>query len=153
MKLFLKACALAVLFGATVMSCDSYKDSTPDTFEEADKDLTGVWQLATVSRNGIDITEALGEATVSQFKLHMNSGGTYTLENRSPFPVRVDGTWEVDDPVHPMMITFKESGSIGSEEKVEIKYPNIKGARQLLVTHSPGCPINKYEYKFIRLNK
>lgn len=147
MKLFLKACALAALTGAMAVSCDSYKDNeTPDKFVEQDKNLAGVWQLKQVVRNGVDISNVMD---FSVFHIYLNDDGSYKLENRLPFPVEYDGTWEVDDPAHPFMITFTENGAIGSVE-VGIHFPNVQGQRQLSITHSPGCGSNSYDYLFVK---
>lgn len=149
MRLFLKACAAALLLGAAVTSCDSYKDNeTPDEFVEVDKQLDGVWQLTAVERNGVDITEAMD---FSQFRLHLNSDGSYELENRLPFPVRHNGVWSVDDPAHPFVLSFTENNSLGSVE-VGIQYPIFEGQRRLSITHSPGCGTNSYEYLFVKSN-
>lgn len=149
MKLFLKTCALVSVLAATMVSCDSYKDNeTPDTFIEADKQLSGVWQLSTVTRNSVDITKTMD---FSQFKLHLNENGTYNLENRLPFPVKHDGMWTVDDPTHPFILTFTEADAIGGVE-VGIQYPIVKGVRQLSITLNPGCGSNRYEYQFIKVN-
>ena len=147
LNLFQKACAFAALTGVMAVSCDSYKDNeTPGNFVEADKDLAGVWQLTQVKRNGVDISNSMD---FSAFRLHLNADGGYELENRLPFPVVDDGTWVVDDPAHPFMITFTENGALGAVE-VSIHFPNVYGERQLSITHSPGCAGNSYEYLFVK---
>ncbi len=150
MKYKFKMCALAVFAALMAVSCDSYKDSdTPGKFVEADKNLAGVWQLAEVTRNGVEITEQMN---CGQFKLHLNESGRYTLENRLPFPVAHDGFWEVDDAAHPFQITFAEDDVIGDPVAVNIFYPIVDGKRQLSITHSPGCDANKYIYVFVESN-
>ena len=149
MKLFLKACALTLLAGGMSVSCDSYRDDTPDSaFVEQDKNLDGVWQLSVVKRNGIDITSSMD---FSRFRLHLNAEGTYTLQNRLPFPVAHDGRWSVDDPAHPFMLSFTEYDD-DLTENVGIQYPIVEGKRQLSITHYPGCHTNKYEYVFVKVN-
>lgn len=149
MKLFLKAGVMAAVIGFAAASCDSYKDNeTPDKFVEADKNLSGAWQLVKVMRNNVDITNTMD---FSNFRLHLNEDGHYRLENRLPFPVRHDGIWSVDDPAVPFMLSFTEDGAIGSME-VGIQYPIVQGVRQLSITHSPGCGSNKYEYLFEKAN-
>ncbi|MBJ2196224.1 MAG: DUF5004 domain-containing protein [Muribaculaceae bacterium] len=149
MKLFLKAGVMAALMGFAATSCDSYKDNeTPDKFVEADKDLSGVWSLTKVMRNNVDITSTMD---FSKFRLRLNPDGSYSLENRLPFPVRHSGLWSVDDPAHPFMLSFTEDGAIGAME-VGIQYPIVNGMRQLSITHSPGCGSNKYEYLFVKAN-
>lgn len=147
MRLLLKACALTVFVGAMAVSCDSYKDDTPDSaFVEQDKNLDGVWQLHSVKRNGIDITSSMD---FSRFRLHLEPSGDYRLENRLPFPVAHDGRWSVDDPAHPFMLSFTEYDD-DLTENVGIQYPIVEGKRQLSITHSPGCHTNKYEYVFVK---
>lgn len=149
MKLFLKAGVMAAVIGLTATSCDSYKDNeTPDKFVEADKDLSGSWALVKVMRNNVDITSTMD---FPRFRMHLNHDGSYRLENRLPFPVRHDGLWAVDDPAHPFLLSFTEDGAIGAME-VGIQYPIVEGARQLSITHSPGCASNKYEYLFVKAN-
>ena len=150
MKYKLKACVLAGLVGLMAASCDSYKDSdNPDKIVEADKDLSGVWQLTEVKRNGIDISE---HYDFGRFKLHLDKNGRYMLENRLPFPVTEDGAWQIDDPAHPFMITFTEDDVTGDPTKVEISFPNVHGERQLGIKHSPGCGSNIYQYVFVKTN-
>ncbi len=86
-----------------------------------------------------------------QIRLRLNPDGSYSLENRLPFPVRHSGLWSVDDPAHPFMLSFTEDGAIGAME-VGIQYPIVNGMRQLSITHSPGCGSNKYEYLFVKAN-
>ena len=147
MKLFLKACLVAASAGLMATSCSDYKDDTPDNFPEAEKNLSGVWKLSSVTRNTVDITEAMD---FSQFRLHLNGNGSYSLENPMPFPVGNEGKWEVDDPQHPYTLYFTESDALGKVE-VEINYPIILGERKLSITHSPGCGSNSYVYLFERV--
>lgn len=149
MKAFIKASALIALSGLFAVSCDSYTDKdTPDTIVEQDKDLSGSWRIVTVKRNNIDITESMD---FSKFRLHLDPDSRYRLENRLPFPVAEDGTWSVDDPAHPFSLSFTEEDTDGSVD-VNILFPIVQGKRQLSITHSPGCPDNKYEYVFVKAN-
>lgn len=149
MKNILKTTLAMFLTGVLATSCDSYKDTdTPDSFVEPDKNLSGVWQLSKVKRNNIDITSSMD---FSQFRLYLNSDYRYELENRLPFPVETDGTWDVDDITHPFQLTFcEDDAAIGVD--VAIQCPIVKGQRQLAITHSPGCESNKYEYIFVKAN-
>ncbi len=150
MKYKLKTYALAAVAALMAVSCDSYKDpENPDTIVEADKNLSGTWQLKIVKRNGIDISTAMD---FSKFKLHLEETGRYELENRLPFPVTGDGTWTVDDPAHPFSLSFAEDNVAGESVEVDIQYPIVEGERQLSITHSPGCEINSYEYVFVKVN-
>jgi hypothetical protein len=147
MKMILKAGLMASILAMGVTACDSYKDNeTPDTFVESNKDLSGVWQLESVTRNSVDISTLMN---FSKFRLHLNADGSYTLENRLPFPVAENGVWKVDDPAYPFMITFTENGATQGTD-VGIQYPISNGARRLSITHSPGCSDNKYVYLFVK---
>lgn len=146
----IKMYAIAAIGVMTAVSCDSYNDSeTPDKFVEADKNLSGTWQLTGVKRNDIDISSSM---EFTKFKLHLEEGGRYSLENRLPFPVREDGSWKVDNPEYPFQLTFTEDNTAGESEEVEIRYPIVDGRRQLCITHTPGCEYNSYEYTFVKIN-
>lgn len=125
-------------------SCDSFRDTEYNDYKESPKDLEGVWQLKTVSRNGVDITE---EMNFSQFKLNLKADGTYVLENYLPFAVKEDGQWRVDDPQYPFNLILREKSS-NVDKTVALKYPFIDGKRIISITLSPGCKSNSYVYVF-----
>ena len=122
--------------------------STIDAYdvEESVKDISGVWKLQLVSRNGIDITESMD---FSQFTLNLNSDGTYTIDNYLPFVVKENGIWNTDNPTMPFQIVFKEE-SKSEPVKVELNYPIVNGSRSLTIKLSPGCYSNTYVYQLIR---
>ena len=122
--------------------------STIDAYdvEESVKDISGVWKLQMVSRNGIDITESMD---FSQFTLNLNSDGTYTIDNYLPFVVKENGIWNTDNPTMPFQILFKEE-SKSEPVKVELNYPIVNGSRSLTIKLSPGCYSNTYVYQLIR---
>ena len=122
--------------------------STIDAYdvEESVKDISGVWKLQMVSRNGIDITESMD---FSQFTLNLNNDGTYTIDNYLPFVVKENGIWNTDNPTMPFQIVFKEE-SKSEPVKVELNYPIVNGSRSLTIKLSPGCYSNTYVYQLIR---
>ena len=122
--------------------------STIDAYdvEESVKDISGVWKLQMVSRNGIDITESMD---FSQFTLNLNNDGTYTIDNYLPFVVKENGIWDTDNPTMPFQIVFKEE-SKSEPVKVELNYPIVNGSRSLTIKLSPGCYSNTYVYQLIR---
>ena len=122
--------------------------STIDAYdvEESVKDISGVWKLQMVSRNGIDITESMD---FSQFTLNLNNDGTYTIDNYLPFVVKENGIWSTDNPTMPFQIVFKEE-SKSEPVKVELNYPIVNGSRSLTINLSPGCYSNTYVYQLIR---
>lgn len=140
-------------FSATAMicflmaACSSFRDDTdPFDTQEAVKDLSGVWKISNVTRNGVDITD---NVDFTSFALHLESDGTYRIENYLPFVVKADGTWATDDPQYPFMLSFHEQGEADTTS-VELVYPNIDGQRNLLINLSPGCSSNTYVYTMKR---
>ena len=125
-------------------SCDTFKDNEFSNNIESIKNLDGVWQLKTVSRNGIDITNTMD---FSQFRLNLNIDGSYTLENYLPFAVKKDGKWRVDDPQYPFNLIFRENNST-TDVTIGLKYPIVAGKRIISISLSPGCHSNTYIYEF-----
>ncbi|MCQ2113887.1 MAG: DUF5004 domain-containing protein [Bacteroidaceae bacterium] len=124
--------------------------STNDVYdvEESVKDISGVWKLQSVSRNGVDITESMD---FSQFALNLNGDGTYTIDNYLPFVVKENGIWSTDNPTMPFQILFKEESN--EPVKVELNYPTVNGARSLTIKLSPGCYSNTYTYQLKRITE
>ncbi len=142
--------AVALLTMLFMVSCDTFSASSdPDKNMEQVKDVSGVWQLITVSRNGNDITDAMD---FSQFKLHLKKDGNYTIENYLPFVVRHDGKWKVDDVCFPFHLYFTEGGTT-NQASTEILFPITNGERNIIITHSPGCVKNSYTYVFKKISE
>lgn len=142
--------ALCAALCAALASCSTFssdEDSLSGT--EPVKDLSGVWAIETATRNGTDITKAYD---FSQFQLHLNADGTFSMDNYLPFVVKKNGTWGTDDPTHPFHISFKEEGA-GESTTVELKYPITDGERTLTIGLSPGCYTNTYVYTMKRISK
>ena len=117
-------------------------DINPYDVSEAVIDISGVWSLKTVTRNGVDITKQMD---FSRFRLHLNADGTYNIQNYLPFVVSGDGTWSVNDPLHPMLLSFKENGA-AEGVNLDFNYPFADGNRTISITLSPGCKSNSYVY-------
>ena len=99
MKHSIHLAAIALLTTLLVTSCDTFSaPADPDKNTEQVKDISGTWQLTTVSRNSNDITETMD---FSQFQINLKKDGKYTIENYLPFVVRHNGTWKVDDIYYP----------------------------------------------------
>lgn len=128
-------------------SCDSFQDEAYSDYKEEPKNLDGVWQLKTVSRNGIDITKAMN---FSQFRLNLHVDGTYTLDNYLPFAVKNNGQWAVDDPQYPFNLILRENDS-NQDVIIGLKYPTVNGKRIISVSVSPGCYSNSYQYVFEKI--
>lgn len=86
MKHSIHLAAIALLTTLLVTSCDTFSaPADPDKNTEQVKDISGMWQLTTVSRNSNDITETMD---FSQFQIDLKKDGKYTIENYLPFVVR-----------------------------------------------------------------
>lgn len=102
MKHSIHLAAIALLTTLLVTSCDTFSaPADPDKNTEQVKDISGTWQLTTVSRNSNDITETMD---FSQFQINLKKDGKYTIENYLPFVVRHNGTWKVDDIYYPLSL-------------------------------------------------
>ena len=67
------------------------------------------------------------------------------IQNYLPFVVSGDGTWSVNDPLHPMLLSFKENGA-AEGVNLDFNYPFADGNRTISITLSPGCKSNSYVY-------
>ncbi|MBP1652313.1 MAG: hypothetical protein H6Q26_2470 [Bacteroidetes bacterium] len=108
---------------------------------EAPKNISGSWKILKATRNGTDITNAFD---FTQFRVKFDSTGNYTIVNRVPFLVNVNGTYVLDDPAYPFRITFTPQG--GSAVATPFNYITTAGVRQLNLTFVPGCELNVYIY-------
>ena len=146
MKHFARA-IVGIAAAVTILSCSTFSDeANPYAAKEAMKDMSGTWRLKTVTRNGVNITQQMD---FSRFRLNLNADGTYSIQNYLPFVVSGDGTWAVNDPQHPMLLTFKENGS-AEGINLDFSYPIVDGSRTLSITLSPGCHTNSYVYTLYR---
>ena len=69
MKHSIHLAAIALLTTLLVTSCDTFSaPADPDKNTEQVKDISGTWQLTTVSRNSNDITETMD---FSQFQIDL----------------------------------------------------------------------------------
>ena len=142
--------AVTLLTMLFMVSCDTFSAPLdPDKNREQVKDVSGMWQLTTVSRNGTDITDVMD---FSQFKIHLKKAGNYSIENYLPFVVRHDGKWNVDDAYFPFHLYFTEEGTT-YQASTEIQFPIINGERNIIITHSPGCVKNSYTYVFKKISE
>ncbi|MFV0589013.1 DUF5004 domain-containing protein [Bacteroides reticulotermitis] len=134
----------------SVSSCDTFKDEMSlESYSEATKHIDGNWQLSAVSRNGVDITKYMD---FTRFRIVLNKDNTYEMKNYLPFIVRNNGTWQVDDPLYPFHLSFKEEGT-NKDVKTEIGFLTVDGERRLTIKLSPGCYTNKYLYTFKQVAK
>lgn len=150
MKHSIHLAAIAILTTLLVTSCDTFSaPADPDKNTEQVKDISGTWQLTTVSRNSNDITETMD---FSQFQIDLKKDGKYTIENYLPFVVRHNGTWKVDDIYYPFRLYFTEDGTT-EQASTDILFPITNGERNIVITHSPGCGSNTYTYVFKKISE
>lgn len=146
MKLKLRIGAVALL-ALSLGACSEFSDDAADVvYQESVKDLSGKWQLTSVLRNEVDITD---EMDFSQFCLVLSEDGKYSFENYLPFVVNKEGTWKIDDPKYPYFLTFTETET-NETVTIKINYPIIDGSRRITLTLSPGSVKNSYNYEFCR---
>jgi len=119
---------------------------------EPAKDISGNWQVIKATRNGTDLFTLLDSNyySFSKFRITFN-GGAYTLVNPLPFIVAQNGTYSLDNPQYPFIITFKQTGST-TPVSTSFTYPTVNGARQLTLVFSPGCSNNTYSYTLQKVN-
>jgi len=115
---------------------------------ESTKDLTGTWKVVQATRNG---TNLIPIYDFSQFSIKFDAAtGSYNLLNPVPFIVGADGKFSLDDPQYPYQLTFTAAG--GQPVATAFNYPIINGARQIIMTFSPGCAQNTYVFTLSKSN-
>jgi hypothetical protein len=110
------------------------------------KDLSGNWQIIKATRNGTDLTARFD---FSHFRIHF-SDSSYTIDSLVPFIVSRNGKWSFDDPNYPFALSFRATDS--SAKTSPLLYPVTGGQRNIIVTFSPGCSLNSYQYTLQKAN-
>jgi hypothetical protein len=106
------------------------------------KSITGTWQIVAATENGADLTKMYD---FSQFRISFTDS-TYTITNLLPFMVNTTtGKWSFNDPQYPFTMTLTPTDSSSSVSS-PLQYPVVGGVRNMILTFSPGCPQNSYEY-------
>lgn len=113
---------------------------------EPAKDLSGSWQIIKATRNGTDLTLRFN---FSQFRIRFTDS-TYTIDSLVPFIVNRSGKWAFDDPTYPFTLNFKATDS--SAKTSPLLFPVTGGQRNLIITFSPGCSANTYQYTLQKAN-
>lgn len=111
---------------------------------ESQKDISGTWKIVKIVRNKEDLTSRVD---LSSFRIVFNSDKTYALQGQFPFIVNDAGTFSLDDPQYPFNIGFQEQSS-ATKTSIKFDYPIVGAQRQIILTISPGCSNNTYEYTF-----
>jgi hypothetical protein len=139
--IYIKLLSLSLAF--LVAACNLF-DNNIDIPEESEKNISGVWKIAKVIRNEVDITALMD---FSQFRLRFNADNTYTITHYLPFIVKENGIWGLDDPQYPFYLSLTEDGS-ADVLTTAFTYPVAGGKRVLTLSFSPGCQSNIYTYTF-----
>lgn len=113
---------------------------------ESSKTLNGTWKVTKAIRNGTDLTSRFD---FSAFKIVFKDS-MYTLENLVPFVVSTDGTFHLDDPKYPFKIYFNEAAS--EQKTLDMEFPINNGVRNIILSFSPGCSANTYQYTLQQVN-
>jgi len=122
---------------ALIYSCKTEKLQLP--FEPV-KSLKGNWRITGVARNGNDLTNFFD---FSKFRINFTDS-SYTLSEKVPFLVTESGTWHFDDPQYPFQLALKAKDS--TEKISPLVFPIVGGKRTMVLTLSPGCKSNIYQY-------
>ena len=132
--------AAYILFFAFLMMIVSCRTEKLDVPFEPIKDIGGNWKITRVSRNGTDLTNRFD---FSKFRISFTDS-SYAISNQVPFLVSSNGSWRFDDPSYPFKIalTAKDSATKFSS----LLYPVVAGKRNMIITVSPGCSLNLYQY-------
>jgi hypothetical protein len=113
---------------------------------EPAKSLSGNWQIIKATRNGTDLTNRFD---FSKFSIHFTDS-SYTMDGLVPFIVNRNGKWAFDDPSYPFMLSFQPTDSAAKTSPLQ--YPVTGGQRNILITFSPGCNLNTYQYTLQKAN-
>ncbi|ANH83061.1 hypothetical protein A8C56_20585 [Niabella ginsenosidivorans] len=130
------------LFSVGINSC---KKEQTKIHPEASKNIVGTWKIASVIRNGVDITPYFDFAP---FSIEFKEDGSYIVNNQAPFVISKNGTWSLDDPTHPLHISFRQEGASQTFTN-EFDYPVVEGARRIVLRGAPGCTSNTYQYSLV----
>ncbi len=134
---------LILLLNVGMFSCKTEKISVP---KEPIKALNGSWKIIAATRNGADL---IARFDFSKFRVNFTDS-TYTIDSLVPFLVSKNGKWFFDDPVYPFSISFTTPDNLIKAS--QIIYPVVNGQRNLIMTISPGCISNTYQYTLQKAN-
>ncbi len=133
----------AAVCAAGLFACKPERLITPS---EPIKNLSGSWAIIKATRNGADITSRFD---FSHFRLKF-SDSSYTIDSLVPFIVSHNGKWAFDDPQYPFNISFTATDS--SIKSTPLLFPVTNGQRNVIITFSPGCSLNSYQYTLQKAN-
>ncbi|MGF7230361.1 DUF5004 domain-containing protein [Arachidicoccus sp.] len=128
--IFLSACSRSEIIGLT----------------EPVKSINGTWKISQATRNGTDLTNSFN---FSHFSIKFTDS-TYTIDSLVPFAVEGSGSYHFDDPQYPFKILFMQQDSTMKE--FNLQFPIVNGVRNIVLTFSPGCTSNSYQYTLQKTN-
>lgn len=131
-----------VIISTFLVSC---KKENTTLLSESKKNIAGIWKISSVLRNGVDITN---DFDFTGFTINFKDDGSYAIAKLVPFVVAKNGSWSLDDPTNPLHISFHPDGSTDLFVN-EFKYPIRDGIRTIVLTGSPGCNKNTYQYTLV----
>ena len=134
---------LQVIILTVFAACKPEKIMAPS---EPLKDISGNWQVIKATRNGTDLTTRYD---FSKFRIHFTDS-TYALDSLLPFIVSKSGTWAFDDPHYPFYLSFTATDSTAKQSP--LLFPVTGGQRNIIITFSPGCASNSYQYTLQKVN-
>lgn len=142
-RLAFAALTLALL-AIIIHSCKKEEVNIPAV--EPLKEVNGSWKIIKALRNGTDMTNRFD---FSRFRISF-ADSSYTISNPVPFIVAANGTWKFDDTRYPFIMNFRAAGD--TLKSTEIQYPVTKGVRNIIISFSPGCKANTYQYTLEKEN-
>lgn len=136
----------AVIAALLVVVINACKKEDVSVTVEPKKDIAGSWKIIKATRNGTDMTARFD---FSKFRISF-SDSNYTISNPVPFIVGGNGSWRFDDAQFPFLLSFRATGD--TLKRSEIQYPVTKGVRNIILSFSPGCKANSYQYTLEKEN-
>lgn len=134
---------ILISFNLGIFSCKTENITVP---REPTKYINGSWKITAATRNGEDL---IARFDFSKFRVNFTDS-TYSIDSLVPFIVNKTGKWHFDDPVYPFSISFIQQDS--ASKTTPILYPVINGQRNIIMTLSPGCGLNSYQYSLQKAN-
>jgi hypothetical protein len=110
------------------------------------KNITGAWGIIHATRNGTDLTSSFD---FSHFRI-VFTDSSYAIDSLVPFIVNRNGKWVFDDPQYPFNLIFTPTDS--PTVRAPFLFPVTGGVRNIVLTFSPGCPSNAYQYTLQKVN-
>ena len=143
MRTSLFAIVTAACIGAATVACRPEHLTVP---AEPIKTVTGSWQIIKATRNGTDITSGFN---FTAFRINF-ADSSYTLDSLVPFIVSKNGKWAFDNPTYPFNMIFTVPDS--TPASFPLLFPVTNGQRNIILTFSPGCKNNSYQYTLQQAN-